>query len=89
MDVLATVKDDIYQPAVDSVMGIPSALKETFTTKKKATSVGWAMGGLVGASVIGAGLTMLPLGRLPFGNGIGNFNRCRRRSSIGTYRIFP
>ena len=70
MDVLATVKDDIYQPAVDSVMGIPSALKETFTTKKKATSVGWAMGGLVGASVIGAGLTMLPLGRLPFGNGI-------------------
>ena len=70
MDVLATVKDDIYQPAVDSVMGIPSALKETFTSKKKATSVGWAMGGLVGASVIGAGLTMLPLGRLPFGNGI-------------------
>ena len=32
MDVLATVKDDIYQPAVDSVMGIPSALKETFTS---------------------------------------------------------
>ena len=49
MDVLTTVKDDIYQPAVDSVMGIPSALKETFTSKKKATSVGWAMGGLVGA----------------------------------------
>ena len=70
MDVLATVKDDIYQPAVDSFMGIPSALKETFTSKKKATSVGWAMGGLVGASVIGAGLTMLPLGRVPFGNGL-------------------
>ena len=70
MNVLATVKDDIYQPAVDSFMGIPSALKETFTSKKKATSVGWAMGGLVGASVIGAGLTMLPLGRVPFGNGL-------------------
>jgi len=70
MDVLSTVKDDIYQPAVDSVMGIPSALKETFTSKKKATSVGWAMGGLVGAGIVGAGITMLPLGRLPFGGGI-------------------
>jgi hypothetical protein len=51
-------------------MGIPSALKETLTTKKQSTSVAWAMGGLVGASIIGSGLTMLPLGRIPFGNGL-------------------
>ena len=70
MDVISTVKDDIYQPLADSVMGIPSALKETLTTKKQSTSVAWAMGGLVGASIIGSGLTMLPLGRIPFGNGL-------------------
>ena len=68
MDVIATVKEDIFEPSMDSVKGIVPALKETFTSTSKATSVGWAMGGLVAASLVGAGLTMLPLGGVPGGN---------------------
>ena len=68
MDVVSTVKGDIIEPTLDSVKGIPSAITETFTNKSQATSVGWALGGLMGASVIGAGLTMIPMQKLPAGN---------------------
>ena len=68
MEVIQTLKGDILEPTLDSVKGIPSALKDSFTTKSKATSVGWALGGLVGASIVGAGLTMIPMQRLPMGN---------------------
>jgi hypothetical protein len=68
MDVISNLKGDILEPTLDSVKGIPSALKDSFTTKSKATSVGWALGGLVGASIVGAGLTMIPMQRLPMGN---------------------
>ena len=68
MEVIGTIKGDILDPTLDSVKGIPSALTETFTQKSKATSVGWALGGLVGASVFGAAITMIPLQRLPAGN---------------------
>jgi hypothetical protein len=68
MEVISTLKGDILEPTLDSVKGMPSALKETFTSKAKATSVGWALGGLVGASVVGAAITMIPLQRLPAGN---------------------
>ena len=68
MEVISTLKGDILEPTLDSVKGIPSALTETFTSKAKATSVGWALGGLVGASVFGAAITMIPLQRLPAGN---------------------
>ena len=68
MEVISTLKGDILEPTLDSVKGIPSALTETFTSKAKATSVGWALGGLVGASIVGAGLTMIPMQRLPMGN---------------------
>ncbi len=68
MEVISTLKGDILEPTLDSVKGIPSALTETFTSKSKATSVGWALGGLVGASVFGAAITMIPLQRLPAGN---------------------
>ena len=68
MAVISNLKGDILEPTLDSVKGIPSALKDSFTTKSKATSVGWALGGLVGASIVGAGLTMIPMQRLPMGN---------------------
>ena len=68
MDVISNLKGDILEPTLDSVKGIPSALKDSFTTQSKATSVGWALGGLVGASIVGAGLTMIPMQRLPMGN---------------------
>ena len=68
MDVISNLKGDILEPTLDSVKGIPSALKDSFTTKSKATSVGWALGGLVGASIVGAGLKMIPMQRLPMGN---------------------
>ena len=68
MDVISNLKGDILEPTLDSVKGIPTALKDSFTTKSKATSVGWALGGLVGASIVGAGLTMIPMQRLPMGN---------------------
>jgi len=68
MEVISTLKGDLLEPTLDSVKGIPSALTETFTSKAKATSVGWALGGLVGASVFGAAITMIPLQRLPAGN---------------------
>ena len=68
MEIISNLKGDILEPTLDSVKGIPSALKDSFTTKSKATSVGWALGGLVGASIVGAGLTMIPMQRLPMGN---------------------
>ena len=68
MEIISNLKGDILEPTLDSVKGIPTALKDSFTTKSKAKSVGWALGGLVGASIVGAGLTIIPMQRLPMGN---------------------
>ena len=68
MDVINTAKTNIADPLVDSVMGIPSALKDTVTDKSAGTSLVWAMGGLVGASIVSWGIMKLPMQMLPGGN---------------------
>ena len=68
MDVINAAKSNIADPLVDSIKGIPSALKETLTDKSAGTSLVWAMGGLVGASVVGIALMRLPMQMLPAGN---------------------
>ena len=68
MDVINAAKTNIADPLVNSVMGIPSALRETVTDKSAGTSLVWAMGGLVGASIVGWGLMKLPMQMLPAGN---------------------
>ena len=64
MEVITDMKENIADPLVESVMSIPASLTDAVTTKEGATSVGWAVAGLVGASVIGTGLTMLPMQRM-------------------------
>ena len=68
MELLTNAKKNIADPLVDSVMGIPSALKETVTDKSATTSLFWAMGGLVGASIVSWGIMKLPMQMLPGGN---------------------
>ena len=68
MDVINTAKSNIADPLVDAVKGIPSALRETVTDKSAGTSLVWAMGGLVGASVVSWGIMKLPMQMLPGGN---------------------
>ncbi len=68
MDVINAAKSNIADPLVDSIKGIPSALKETITDKSAGSSLVWAMGGLVGASVVGIALMRLPMQMLPAGN---------------------
>jgi len=64
MEVITDMKENIADPLVESVMSIPASLTDAVTTKEGATSVGWALAGLVGASFIGTGLTMLPMQRM-------------------------
>ena len=68
MDVINAAKSNIADPLVDSIKGIPSALKETVTDKSAGSSLVWAMGGLVGASVVSMALMRLPMQMLPAGN---------------------
>ena len=52
MEIVSTVKKQVLEPTGEIITGVPSALKDTFTTKKGATS--W--GTIVAGSVVG-GLT--------------------------------
>ena len=61
-------------------MTIPSSLTDAVTTKEGATSVGWALAGLVGASVVGTGLTMIPMQRIPM---VGNLLRVAVTGGMG------
>ena len=80
MEVITDMKENIADPLVESVMSIPSSLKDAVTTKAGATSVGWALGGLVGASLLGTGLTMIPMQRIPM---IGNALRIAITGGLG------
>ncbi len=80
MDVVTDLKENIADPLVESVMTIPSSLTDAVTTKEGATSVGWALAGLVGASVVGTGLTMIPMQRIPM---VGNLLRVAVTGGMG------
>ena len=80
MDVVTDLKENIADPLVESVMTIPSSLTDAVTTKEGATSLGWALAGLVGASVVGTGLTMIPMQRIPM---VGNLLRVAVTGGMG------
>ena len=80
MDVVTDLKENIADPLVESVMTIPSSLTDAVTTKEGATSVGWALAGLVGASLVGTGLTMIPMQRIPM---VGNLLRVAVTGGMG------
>ena len=80
MEIVSDLKENIADPLVESVMTIPSSLTDAVTTKEGATSVGWALAGLVGASVVGTGLTMIPMQRIPM---VGNLLRVAVTGGMG------
>ncbi len=80
MEIVSDLKENIADPLVESVMTIPSSLTDAVTTKEGATSLGWALAGLVGASVVGTGLTMIPMQRIPM---VGNLLRVAVTGGMG------
>ena len=45
MEIVSTVKKQVLEPTGEIITGVPSALKDTFTTKKGATSWGTIVAG--------------------------------------------
>jgi len=80
MDIIHTAKTSIADPLVESVKDIPSALRQTFTTRSKAETVGWACLGLMGAGALSAGLTMIPMQKIPV---IGTWVRAGVTTGLG------
>ena len=67
MEIVSTVKDKAIDPVMDIITGTPDALKNTFTTKKGAFTVGEIAVGAVVGGLTATALTMIPFARLPFG----------------------
>ena len=63
-DVISTVTDETR----DIVSGVIPGAKDTFTTKRGASDMAYALGGLVGAALVGGLMTMIPFQAVPMGN---------------------
>ena len=61
---------EIISPVSDIVTGVPSALKETFTTKEGAFGLGRIVAGSVVGGLTAIVLTFVPFSRLPYGSEI-------------------
>ena len=70
MEIVSTVKKQVLEPSGEIITGVPTALKDTFTTKKGATSWGTIVAGSVVGGLTAAVLTFVPFSRLPFGSEI-------------------
>ena len=70
MDVVSTAQKEIISPVSEIVTGVPSALKETFTTREGAFAVGTIVAGSVVGGLTAAVLTFVPFSRLPYGSEI-------------------
>jgi len=70
MDVVSTAQKEIISPVSDIVTGVPSALKETFTTKEGASVPLKIVAGSVVGGLTAFVLTFVPFSRLPYGSEI-------------------
>ena len=70
MDVVSTAQKEIISPVSDIVTGVPSALKETFTTKEGAFVPLRIVAGSVVGGLTAIVLTFVPFSRLPYGSEI-------------------
>ncbi len=70
MEIVSTVKKQVLEPTGEIITGVPSALKDTFTTKKGATSWGTIVAGSVVGGLTAIVLTFVPFSRFPFGREI-------------------